>query len=193
MRRDLLWLFLTLVSSNVAYGEAYNSPKGISIPVIRNIQSIASPLTPSNWIVDPEFIPYINQFKRDYYKYLGKTLTFGALKMSWSLQAGTGYAGTCNRKGENWWIEIMRLDGGWGYYTDCQREELIYHELGHCVLNEPHAETGIMHSGIRDPEVCEKTREASKKLLFENARQRIKKVSVPEGAWYPDETTETEE
>lgn len=161
----LIWL--TLLVCAVSRGEAYRAPAGINLPTI-NIQAPISQ-TPSNWDVDPDFVPYVLAFKRDYFKYLHKTISLGPIKVVWEDQLNNEHAGLCHY-GRAMWIGVNRLTSGWPHYTDCQKEELIYHELGHCVLNEPHTEFGIMHYQIRPAAVCENTREASKRFLFESAR-----------------------
>lgn len=121
--------------------------------------------------VETDFQPYVTSFKHDYFKYKHKVLYLGNLKIFWNY-GNVNRAGACAKQSDGYkWIEINRLQSGWGNYTECQREELIYHELGHCLLNLEHSESGIMHYGVRDPETCEQTREESKAILFESHRQ----------------------
>lgn len=136
--------------------------------------------------IAPEFLPYVVAFKRDYYKYLHKTLTLGEFRMIW--EKGGAHGGVCTKRqstGE-WWISIPE-DGGWKIFSECQREELIYHELGHCVLNEDHSEFGFMHNGVRNSALCENTRETSKKYLFEKARLKSKLVETNDNYEWSDE------
>lgn len=117
--------------------------------------------------VESDFQPYVTNFKHDYFKYKHKVIYLKNLKIFWNY-GNEIRAGACTQSddGGTKWIEINKLQSGWGNYTECQREELIYHELAHCLLGLHHSESGIMHFAVRDPQTCEHTREASKAILF---------------------------
>jgi hypothetical protein len=117
--------------------------------------------------IEPEFQEYVTNFKHDYFKYRHRVIYLGNLKIFWTYDSLLKRAGACAMRSDGYkWIEVSKLKSGWGNLTECQREELVYHELGHCLLNLEHSEFGIMHSGIRDAKACESTREESKKVLF---------------------------
>lgn len=50
-------------------------------------------------------------------------------------QSSDGFIGYCNPKKNSWKITLGR--GYWDSADDDQRRALVYHELGHCVLNRP--------------------------------------------------------
>ena len=80
-------------------------------------------------IVDPEFQPYVDKFME-----LGN-ITVAGIDMYFSPQSGN-VIGMCFVNGSYRDIEI---DGvWWSTAGDLDREILIFHELGHCVLNRGH-------------------------------------------------------
>ena len=54
------------------------------------------------------------------------------------------YAGKCWFGLRGRYIEINQVN--WNDHTDLQKKQLIFHELGHCVLNLSHSPDGLMQS-----------------------------------------------
>lgn len=80
-------------------------------------------------IIDPEFRPYVELFAETYGVYINVDMYFDELE-------GT-IIGRCWKKGEARDIEIDV--SWWSNNTDpYDRELLVFHELGHCVLDQGH-------------------------------------------------------
>ena len=80
-------------------------------------------------IVDPEFQPYVDKFME-----LGN---ISHMSVDMYFEDQTGYIiGTCLVRGQERRIEI---DPAWWWSANnLDREIVIFHELGHCVLNQRH-------------------------------------------------------
>jgi hypothetical protein len=88
---------------------------------------------------DKDFIPYVERF----------VVATGIIPdISISFNALSGYVGVCKiyNNGQRR-IEIDREY--WDNSGDLVKEELLFHELGHCILNRKHDETMTTHSDYR--------------------------------------------
>lgn len=96
-----------------------------------------SPITST----DPEFIPYIQDFEYYYGQDVSIPIGFGDEK--------EGIAGTCHYRWDHGRIvgDFIMVDRGyWPKMTFIQQKNLIFHELGHCVLGRDHVpwNNGVM-------------------------------------------------
>lgn len=93
--------------------------------------------------IDDEFTPYIKEFEfRANNKEVSKKLTH--ITMGFKDYPGTNTVGVCYRA--PWFREIDISKRWWNENTDrFSREELIFHELGHCILNRSH--TSVTEDG----------------------------------------------
>lgn len=78
---------------------------------------------------DPSFYEYIERFERDFNLTVKVPVVFKALEDK--------YAGVC-LKWQDGYREININTTYWNQYTEYQKEQLIYHELGHCVVDLKH-------------------------------------------------------
>ena len=78
---------------------------------------------------------YIDSFNRYHYQYKGRYLDIDAITVTMVDKLYTDtMIGYCDRdKGE-----ILLLESYWNYASHIEKEALIYHELGHCVLDREH-------------------------------------------------------
>lgn len=88
-------------------------------------------------LIDPEFAPYTAKFEQ-----LALDNGLGVdykvdVDMSFSLLPNT-VAGKCVSATENALAYIVINPVFWAEYPDAVREQLISHELGHCMLNRKH-------------------------------------------------------
>ncbi len=95
-----------------------------------------------NTSVDPAFVDYKHRFERHYGKPVSVGINFGEMENA----VGVCYYVTGN-------IEIDK--DYWDSVGESAREELIFHELGHCVLNKEHNEymMGDCPASIMYPEL----------------------------------------
>lgn len=92
--------------------------------------------------VQKEFIPHINKFVEITGRQVYVTMEFAELP--------DDYVGMCYiYKSGRRKIEIDELY--WKEISYNEREELILHELGHCVLDRGHSETKATHPDYRYP------------------------------------------
>lgn len=90
--------------------------------------------------IEEEFMKYVDKFDSIYHTNVGIMMEWGDLT--------NNMVGVCK-----WWddghreIQIDRQ--AWPSFTDNGKEELIFHELGHCILNLPHNENRINIGGWR--------------------------------------------
>ena len=78
---------------------------------------------------DAVFVKYIKKFNTEMNMSTNISTTFGTMKEK--------YAGVCH-SWTNGHREITINKKHWDNYSDKQREQLIFHELGHCALNREH-------------------------------------------------------
>ncbi len=86
--------------------------------------------------VDPEFEPYVDSFKQNAKIYNVPVIFNLNIRFGDFSKQDYDVVGYCDWKND---IYIKRST--WEYYGWATREELIYHELGHCVLNKWHVNT----------------------------------------------------
>lgn len=80
---------------------------------------------------DP-FSPYLKSFEKEINRRVSVTIKFGELK------------GELNAACFHDQNEVVVNSKRWGLFNEVEREEIIFHELGHCFLGREHTETGIM-------------------------------------------------
>jgi hypothetical protein len=73
--------------------------------------------------IDPEIKPYIQMFENEYGKSLGRLTVQFAPTLD-------NASGMCLQH----WRSVVIKKEHWDKYNGLQREQLIFHELGHCVL-----------------------------------------------------------
>jgi hypothetical protein len=81
---------------------------------------------------DPIFAPFVNSFQEEFNLRVKVPIVFKTIEKR--------YAGVCLVY-SNGYREININKDLWAYYSYEQREQLIYHELGHCVFNKGHDNT----------------------------------------------------
>lgn len=91
--------------------------------------------------IEPEFNVYVQQFEIDCNCKVNVPIKFNML-----YDLGESTLGVCTIfHGMN--KEIFINVKSWQYLSIQEREQLIYHELGHCALDRPHDET-ILENGM---------------------------------------------
>lgn len=115
------------------------TPFILSLVMIFGFQNCAilgdiQPADPSaSFLTDPEFHPYIKEFE----SYHGATIAYVPIGFEdLAGPAGVCYRTTLNGQITNAYVKIDRKY--WTTLSEYQRLNLIFHELGHCVLNRPH-------------------------------------------------------
>ena len=99
----------------------------LSIAILLNIVVWTEFYQMFNRNVDDAFVEYVSRFERHYGEAVEVGVNFGSLKDA----VGICYYVTGN-------IEIDREY--WNTHGEAAKEELIFHELGHCVLGREHNE-----------------------------------------------------
>jgi hypothetical protein len=162
------YAFFILVLFPVLGFAEYRIPAGINVP-FPIAEKLSDSIPNSDYPnIEKEFVEYITNFKRDYLKFSHKTINLNSAKIAWAeglFVYGENVGGICHKSRFTWWIEI---GNHWRNLTDCQREDMIYHELGHCVLNEDHSPNGIMDPQSQQDEECKDRRDLKKKIFFLN-------------------------
>lgn len=103
-------------------------------------------------LIDSELRPYFERFEEEANK-RGLSLEFGDLEGK--LEELDGVGGQCVRNSalpNEVLIDIVF----WTQASDADKEFIVFHELGHCVLNRSHLDTknadgsctSMMHSGV---------------------------------------------
>jgi len=92
---------------------------------------------------DPVFVKYINKFNIEMNMSTNISTTFKKMDDK--------YAGICHSWSDGH-REITINKKYWDNYSDKQREQLIFHELGHCALNREHNDDTIMLNGTTCPD-----------------------------------------
>lgn len=118
MKKLILMLFMMLYSTSCAMGE-------VEIRAVKKHQSI-----------DAEFTPYIQEF---IYASMGRVSQedFKGFTMGFKDYGDSTIIGTCHYSvyevdiNQKWWVENA---------SPLQRYELVFHELGHCILKRGHTE-----------------------------------------------------
>lgn len=89
--------------------------------------------------VDPTLKPYLYSFLKEgakrqvYPDYIGLTMKFDKIADYSKQEFTVGYCET----GDNVW-QVVVDTSFWNFADDYEKEELVYHELGHCLLGRDH-------------------------------------------------------
>lgn len=81
---------------------------------------------------NPVFAPFIQSFETEFNRKVNVPIVLKTIKQD--------YAGVCLVY-SNGYKEIQINKDAWDYYSYEQKEQLVYHELGHCVFNKDHDNT----------------------------------------------------
>lgn len=118
---------------------------------------------------DAELVPVIQTFAQE-------AQTRGIpVDTSVSVTFGEPDAGTmaqCKHVLADHWIVVSRDE--WLRDSDARREEILFHELGHCVLGRPHLDDGtetLMTTKLVSEDVYEGARTTFIDELFQNRNQ----------------------
>jgi hypothetical protein len=84
--------------------------------------------------IDPQIKPYIDRYVQEAQK-VGKTIVVNNLVASLGTLGQADWAGQCVLGGTPT-ITLSQAD--WDLFDDAMREQLVFHELGHCVLFRDH-------------------------------------------------------
>lgn len=102
--------------------------------MLTSLMSCSSEEPESKVVLSPEFRPYVRSFEQEAAK---RGITFDFEESGLEILLGPtrvdNAAGVCRGDGS---IEIET--NIWDNYSDAGKEQLIFHELGHCVLGRPH-------------------------------------------------------
>ena len=95
-----------------------------------------------------EFDAYVTKFEKICHVKVNVPIT---LKPKLVSPVGVTWAGLCKSYGKYGEIEID--ENYWNAYSYYGKEQLIFHELGHCVLHRPHSEevAGTIPASIMYP------------------------------------------
>lgn len=93
--------------------------------------------TPTPKTTDSAFSEYVQSFELHFNKKVKVPINFNKLNPQ--------YAGVCYVY-SNGYREIEISKTSWDSMNHEQREQVIYHELGHCVLNKGHDDTMLVDS-----------------------------------------------
>jgi hypothetical protein len=109
--------------------------------------------------IDPEFILYVESFER----YKGSEIRNMDIVFK---DQEPPRVGICKYRGAS---RIIEIDPGyWERTSDYTKENLIFHELGHCDLGLGHTPMyGIMYDSILHPDFYEALRVVLIEMLFE--------------------------
>jgi len=127
-----------------------------------------------------EFKPFLKSFELVGLKY-GRFFPSFAVTINLVDDIGNSWASGMCYYSDTGINEIRIRKAAWELMSDFDKEALIFHELGHCLLNRPHcaAETkkgtpfSIMHPYVVEGELWEKYRSFYMKELFEPSRKCI--------------------
>lgn len=86
--------------------------------------------------IEPRYQSYVDNFVSDAQK-TGRTIEINDLIIKSVPQISDEIIGQCQR-GINVTPRIVINYGHWKNFSNVEREELLYHELGHCILNRWH-------------------------------------------------------
>lgn len=96
--------------------------------------------TPRTHNTDPDFVEYVHRFEQETGREVKVPIIFS--------NVSDEYAGVCEYYNDGY--RLIRISSfHWDRLTEFGKEELIYHELGHCVLNRDHTEDFTIVSPYR--------------------------------------------
>jgi|GEM_PF-1224614 len=101
---------------------------------------LASCSVEKDQIIDTTFDVYVDRFFEEAQK-RGQTIRKEDFSFTISFDK-ISYAGLCSRPGN----DITISEFVWKDYNEMAREDLIFHEMGHCILKRPH-DNGILAHG----------------------------------------------
>lgn len=112
-----------------------NTTKTLTLAILSTILLTAcGARCPKKANVNPEFLPYVEKFFDLQERYLGERGCHYSIKFK--DLSDKGFAGLCYRGKE---IHIDPVS--WARASETSREQLIFHELGHCVLRRDHSDS----------------------------------------------------
>jgi hypothetical protein len=122
--------------------------------------------------IDPQFMEYVLLAKRLYREINGEPFILGKLTIRKAelfnkmMDTASDAVGECHEDRENPVINI----GSWEHFGECQKEELITHEVGHCVFDMQHDLGGFMQPKLHSEKDCELNRTSLRKQFYKNAK-----------------------
>ncbi len=149
---------------------------------ITTIATASSGLTTTNNDIEPEFVPYVNSFRAAFEVATGKPLRIEHLTIYKGEPLGVVLEGNLNEIAEcerlpNKDRIIIRELRGWNNLTELERENLLFHELGHCVLGLSHSKTGIMSKTLLESALYKKERGRYLREFFEDGKMSLQSPS----------------
>jgi hypothetical protein len=98
--------------------------------------------------VDPVFLPYVERFEKAS-EAMGNPIQVSDLRLEFGQMQNAMENGACEIVGDE--VPTVYInEKAWNRLTEVDREALIFHELGHCVLRRAHVaeieETGVPKS-----------------------------------------------
>ena len=122
--------------------------------------------------VAPAFSPYVSKFQALSVQE-GSAQTISDLSVQFGPISTTNEIGVCET-GTNLTPSITVLQSTWEQMTESEQEVLMFHELGHCILNRVHvtslngdnSPTSIMYPYALDPTIYEANLAAYQAELF---------------------------
>lgn len=107
--------------------------------------------TKAEGFVQPEFNSYINQFIKQG-AFHGKAISDEGLTVVFANLQNVALLGTCTPST----ITIRINTETWDSLSAVQREILLFHELGHCLLGRPH-DNNTLENGIKPESIMHAT------------------------------------
>lgn len=99
--------------------------------------------SPPRHTTNPIFQPYVDKFNSELKVHSTVPVIFGEMDSK--------YAGLCY-KWTNGYREVVIWKGHWDLLGEEQKEQLIFHELGHCKLDKGHNNRNVIIGGDTCPE-----------------------------------------
>jgi hypothetical protein len=150
---------LRLIIRVIVFGGLLTATACTIVKVVNNNSSMIE-------YVDSQLIPYRNAFVRESRK-RDAAVDIDKLSMIFGdLDSSSGEIGNCMFKGD---LPFIRIDRRWWLVaSDLEREEVAFHELGHCILNRDHCsiQTSMMQPELIPGNKYGASREAFLNELF---------------------------
>jgi len=130
---------------------------------------------------EPVLLEYAKRFNDEYLGHTSSRISVGSIGLEFG-QLSEPAVGTCFRSSERTWIVI--LPSYWDKASELDRLQLMYHELGHCALDQDHREviapsyrkdnrSSIMHTQMLSSEVFDTNYSGLIRELFTGERLRV--------------------
>lgn len=138
------------------------------LPLILAFPAFGGPLD-----IDPEFLPYVVAMKAHYREINHEQVVIGKLAIHrgelFNRVLGTDpdAVGECHQDPKDPRITI----GFWGAYGECQKEELITHEIGHCLFQMDHKWGGFMDPKMHTEKECKANLSSFRQHFYTNAKK----------------------